>query len=68
MRFINKTIWFNRSKEENRELVDELISMGMDSIKAEKFLYLGYEVGIKLRIYKDGRIEIREPLEAEDLL
>jgi hypothetical protein len=34
----------------------------MARAKADEFLFLGYEIGIKIKIWQDGRIEIIEPI------
>jgi hypothetical protein len=56
MRSFKTTIYFNREKESNYEVVDQADELGFKN--PEKLKYLGYEVSFDIEIFEDLSVKV----------
>ena len=56
MQSFKKTIYFNRGKEENWDIVKKATKLKYEN--PDKFLYLGYEIELKVEIFDDGVVKV----------
>lgn len=56
--FVN-TIYFNREKEDNWDIVDKAEDLGF-TCDTRDFLYTGYDIRIDVEIREDGKVKALE--------